>query len=293
MGKIRCGCCGVGIFALALVCLLGGCLSGSCDRLFFHPGSGPVTISETAKGYFDISEIWFRGPSGERLSGWKVLTKYEKPLGVVVHFHGNAGTIQNALPLVGWMSMFGYHVIVFDYRNFGNSEGIASLDTIREDSVLVTEQVASLEEFRDLPLILYGQSLGGAMAIYAAAESSRTPDALIVAGTFDSYRGIASRVATWAPTWLINWLISGKAEPYECAQKVTCPTLQIHSVDDEIVPYECGVGLQGKFGGPYSFMEVKEQGHLEEVLYQPWRDEFLRRLSEMLPSRETSAKQDD
>lgn len=292
MGKVRCGCCSVGIVALVMTCLLGGCLSGSCDRLFFHPGPGPVTISETAKSYFDISEIWFKAVGGERLSGWKVLTKSEKPSGVIVHFHGNAGTIQDALPLVGWMSMHGYHVIVFDYRNFGNSEGLATLDTIREDSVSVTEQVRAMEEFRGLPMILYGQSLGGAMAIYAAAESSTPPDALIVAGTFDSYRGIASRVATWAPQWMINWLVSGTAEPYECAQKVKCPTLQIHSVDDQIVPYACGVGLQGKFGGPYSFMEVKEQSHLEEVLYQPWRDEFLRRLTEMLSHSETSSVQE-
>lgn len=267
-----------------------GCLScgimvgcrGACDSLFYHPTLGKPEITEILAKTYDIREVYFTNESNQKLYGWFLKSKIEPAKGTIVHCHGNTGTVDYHEPVVGWLSQKGYHVVMFDFRGFGASEGKASLQNMREDTLCVLENVAKMPEVQGKPLMLYGQSLGGAIAVYAAGKTSVKLDLLILGGTFGSFPHIAKKIYPVAPMWLANWLVSSDGDPIMWAKQVKCPVFQAHSREDRIVPFECGALLKGCFVMEHFFLEVRNKKHLYEVMDSPWREIFLDYLDQIV-----------
>lgn len=101
--------------------LLGLPLGCGLDRLFYHPDS---TIYYTpAQLNLRHEDVRFVARDGVRLHGWWLPALTPRPLGTIVHFHGNAANISNHILAAYWLPAAGYHVFMFDYRGYGQSEG--------------------------------------------------------------------------------------------------------------------------------------------------------------------------
>jgi hypothetical protein len=160
-----------------------GCLNGA----FYVPT--PVRYQDPEEGgRHPAEEVFFRSGDGTRLQGY-IFPAAGKSLGVVIYFHGNYGNLTHYLDQFRWLSGAGFTLFAFNYRGYGGSRGSPSRKGVHRDGL------AALDYVRTHPLLggqdrfVFGQSLGGAVAVAAVAETEkRGIRAVVLEGVFDSYR---------------------------------------------------------------------------------------------------------
>ncbi len=254
-----------------------------CTHLFFQP-SGHI-YGDPADSGLKYEALKFNSADGTALTGM-FFPAAGTPLGTVVHFHGNASNMTAHYPYSAWLSKEGFNVFIFDYRGYGASGGKPTLDGLVEDGIAALEQAKKLPGAEAGKIIILGQSLGGAIAVAAAAESGFKPAALVLEGTFYSYRSIGSAVLrrrwfTWPAAWLPWVAVNGRHSPADYIGKITCPKLFIHSGEDPVVPFSQGRKLYEAAGEPKEFWAVRG-GHIDAFYsqretYGPKLVEFLRK----------------
>ena len=167
----------------------------------------------------------------------------------------------------------GLSSLVFDYRGYGRSEGSPSSEGIAQDAHaawnwLQDRGVASGD------IVLFGRSLGGAVAL--ELTRSVRPRALILESTFASPFGVLN-LDFMAP--LLRAAVGDIWNSREAAERLTVPTLCIHSPDDGIVPFREGRRLYEAVTGGKAFVEIHGShngGFLQSrEIYVPALDRFL------------------
>jgi fermentation-respiration switch protein FrsA (DUF1100 family) len=117
-----------------------------------------------------------------RLTAYLIMSRSPKPI-TIVYFHSNAGNMGHRLPIAQVLyNKLNANVLLLSYRGYGLSEGSANEKGIKLDVQAAVEYVKSHNVLRTTKIVAYGQSIGGAAAIYAA--SAYKMDALIVENTF-------------------------------------------------------------------------------------------------------------
>ncbi len=247
-------------YSLFAVLLL---LSG-CTHLFFQPSGG--VFSDPAEDGIKYEVIKFRSGDGTELTGMFFPSK-GAPLATIAHFHGNAQNMTAHFPYSAWLAREGFNVFIFDYRGYGASGGRPEMGGLVQDGVAALNQAAKLPGADSERIIVFGQSLGGAIAVAAVAESGFRPAAMVLEGTFYSYRSVASaalRRNWWS--WPFSWIpwagVTGKYSPSDYISKIKCPKLFIHSELDPIVPFRQSIKLYEAAKGPKEFWSVPS-GHTD------------------------------
>jgi fermentation-respiration switch protein FrsA (DUF1100 family) len=122
-------------------------------------------------------------------------------------FHGNSGNIGHRLPMVQMLQqVVDCNIFMLSYRGYGLSEGVpnesglkldakAAVDWVAKKIKLLQESYSSSAVRLDPGIVAYGQSLGGAVAIYAAHEFPQHIHTLIIENTFLSIRKLVPAVA--------------------------------------------------------------------------------------------------
>jgi pimeloyl-ACP methyl ester carboxylesterase len=174
------------------------------SRLVYFPnvpsraiGPGPDSIGLAYESVEILTE------DGVRLDAWYVPVR--EPRGTVLFFHGNAGNISHRLDSLRVFNGLGFATLIFDYRGYGRSEGAVSEQGIYRDAEAVWRH---LTEERGIPateVILFGRSLGAAVAAYMASQ--HRPGALIIErrSTLGSPRG-GWRVSNFRPATISRLL---------------------------------------------------------------------------------------
>lgn len=224
--------------AAAAVLVLG--LSG-CTGLFFQPQRelvfDPATIG---LAYEDID---FAAADGTRLHGWFFEAKGER-LGSVLFLHGNAENISTHFASVAWLPEAGFDAFVFDYRGYGRSEGVPTLEGLHQDATAALDWLIAMPGIEPEHVAVFGQSLGGAVALntIAASPHKEKLGALIIEGAFSDYRGLtreklANFWLTWPFQWPLSLTVDNRYSPKAAAAELTpLPLLVIQGQKDEIIP---------------------------------------------------------
>ncbi len=177
----------------------------------------------------------------------------------VLYLHGNAGNIgANAEHACRFQKM-GFSVLLFDYRGYGNSDGaFPSEKSVYEDadrawSYLIDQHV------KPANLIIYGHSLGGAVAI---ETSKRHPDAraLISESTFTSLADVAELDRAYR-IFPLALLMNQRMDSLSKVSKLKLPILFIHGTADTIVPVAMTEQLFDRASGSKSLFLVAGGGH--------------------------------
>ncbi len=268
--------------------LLGLCLLlGGCSQWLFYPQAGlPVT---PAVLQLDYRDVYLQAADGTRLHAWWLpAAPGVAPRGTVLHLHGNGGNLAWHLQGVAWLPAQGYQVLMLDYRGYGLSAGQPSLPAVYQDIDAAFAWLAQAPDVQGKPLVVLGQSLGGALAVrYLAehAEQRQRLQALLLDGVPASYRGVArhalgSHWLTWALQYPLSWLLpEQESAAYAIEHLQGLPILIYHSLDDAVVPLANGVQLYQAAQPPRVFQPTRGE-HVQTFAEPVWREVMLRYLED-------------
>ncbi|RHZ49956.1 hypothetical protein Glove_508g83 [Diversispora epigaea] len=154
----------------------------------------------------------------------------------ILMFHGSGGNMGHRLPIAErFYKDFKCNVILLSYRGYGRSEGIPSEQGLRLDAQAALDYIKQDYLLRDTNLIIYGQSLGGAVAIDLVSRNESKVNALIIENTFLS---IPKAIPFAMPTLRYLKFMFSEIWPSEISIKKIdeIPILFISGTKDEIIP---------------------------------------------------------
>ena len=231
------------------------------DKYFiFKPSSTQVGSPKELGIEFD--DLYFHSTNNVTLHGWFINKGSEK---TIVWLHGNGGNISHRLlSLKHLYDNTEYNIFIFDYRGYGKSDGSVSESGSYQDSFSAMEFLNKTYSIQSNQLILFGKSLGCAIACEIAIKIN--PLALLLESPFTSARDMAKFKFPFLPGF--EHLISDKFNTYTKINQINCPILFIHGDLDKTIPIKMGLTLYEKYQNTKLFIEAKNAGHhnIEEVL---------------------------
>jgi len=168
----------------------------------------------------------------------------------VLYCHGNAGNISDRLAQIQAIHDAGLAVFAFDYAGYGWSTGDPSESQMYVDASSAFSWLVK-RGFPSNRIIIYGESLGGAVGAQLAAAVN--PLLLVLEASFTSLPDVARIHYSWVPVGL---LLRYRFDTRDHLSRVKCRTVVLHSKQDEIVPYEHAVLLCAAKGALSKFIEV-------------------------------------
>ena len=252
--------------------LIGGAILLALDvgrRIFrrsqlFEPEREPV-ISWNPEDYGIPRErtevLSFETDDGELLYGW--YCRAEHPIASALYCHGNTGNLSNTAHVMPYLLDAGINVLLFDYRGFGRSSGSPSLSGIIDDGVTAARLHEKIRP-KHVPSILYGYSLGGAIA---GQIIRRHPfDGLILQSTFTNLPDIARVTFPRIPLHLVSGRLF---DTLEVVRNLTVPALIIHGTTDEVCPSWMAQQLHDSCGAAEKKLILVEGGLHKDLFERP------------------------
>jgi pimeloyl-ACP methyl ester carboxylesterase len=167
-------------------------------------------------------------------------------IGTIFHYSGKGMHLNSSIqdsykPLL----KKGFQVFCFERRGFGKSNGKANNSlTLKKDALLIFDEVATMQDVVNKPIIIWGQSLGGPFATMTAKEREPKVNGLILEGTFSSFPDIGKVYANALNLenfkWLVPLLMNNDFPAEDEIKSITIPIVILHSKLDKQVPFELG-----------------------------------------------------
>lgn len=209
-----------------------------CSSFFYFPSR--LQYFSPEKVYLKAEDVFFKASTGDSIHAWWFAAKTAKAKGTIVFFHGNAENLTSHFLMLYWLPAEGYNYLIFDYPGYGLSTGKPDQTNTVEAGVAALQWVHDNRDPR--PLIVYGQSLGGAVALRSAeiAKDKIPLRNVIIDSGFRSYpqmgRYVLSRSwITWILQPLTYVLISNKGGVRDVASFAPIPTLFVAGDSDPVV----------------------------------------------------------
>lgn len=229
----------------------------------------------------EYREAWIVN-GDERLQAY-VLPSRDSTAETLLFLHGNLGNIGDNAAHACRLRRLGFQVVLFDYRGYGNSsEGPPRETTLYADADAALAYVESDMGVPAREIVLYGHSLGGAVAVELAL---RHPEAagLVAESTFTSMvdMGRRRRGYNWFP---LDWMITEKFASDKKVGNIEMPKLFIHGERDEVVPAQMTRALFEAASEPKRLLLVPEGHHDNTALaggsvYRKVMQQFVRQLN--------------
>jgi fermentation-respiration switch protein FrsA (DUF1100 family) len=230
-------------------------------------------------------EVDFRAADGVDLHGWFFPADPApgRPKRAVLLCHGNAGNISHRLDSCRLLLELGVSVFVFDYRGYGRSRGSPSEEGTYQDSQAAWEWLQT-KGFAPIQIVLFGESLGGAVAAELALRQPVL--GLILVSTFTSIPDLGADLFPWLPAKLLGRI------RYDTASKVArlkVPLLLMHSRGDTIIGYRHSESLFAIAPEPKMRWELSGD-HNDTLLVAPEQfQEGIRQFLQTLPDPESTS----
>ena len=216
----------------------------------------------------------FRG-DGVTLKGWQCHAASPRR-GTIVYLHGIADNRSSAAGPIDRFVARGFDVVAYDSRAHGQSDGDVCTYGFFEKGDL--HRV--LDTVSPGPIVLFGTSLGGAVALQEAAGDPRVA-AVIAVETFSDLRTVASERAPFFFTAGVIRRAFTIAErdgrfrvdavsPVAAATAITRPVLLIHGAEDTDTPPDHSRRVLAALAGPHRLMLIPGAHHNESLRGADW-----------------------
>jgi fermentation-respiration switch protein FrsA (DUF1100 family) len=253
-----------------VLALLAALVASGCTGAFFYPQRTLVATPDVVGVRYE--PVTLRAADGVELNAW-FMPATGKAHATVLFLHGNAENISTHFLNVAWMPADGFNVLALDYRGYGGSEGKPSLPGMQLDIDAALAALLARPDVDARRIVLFGQSLGGALAIHYGARGARRGAlrAVIADSAFADYRTIASEklaasVLTWPFQWLPTLVVDNDYSPLTSVGAVSpLPLLLIHGEADVIVPPHHAQRLYEAARLPKELWLLPGTGHIQSM----------------------------
>jgi fermentation-respiration switch protein FrsA (DUF1100 family) len=194
------------------------------------------------RGWVDAGElqprdVWLNSAAGDRLHAWWCPVAKED--WVLIYCHGNAGNLSHRRDLVRrWQRELNASVLIFDYPGYGKSEGKPSEAGCYAAAHAAYDWLTKERQVAAEKLVLFGKSLGGAVA--AELALARPHRALILQSSFTSVPDLAHEMFPFLPG---RWLVRSRYDTRERLTGYTGPLFIAHGDQDDLIPFSHGEEL--------------------------------------------------
>ena len=223
-----------------------------------------------------FEDVTFRMADALKLHGWYVPGERRE---TILWCHGNAGNIGDRLDLLKLLhDKVGVNIFIFDYRGYGKSQGRPTEDGTYRDAHGAMDYLHSRPDVEGDKIVVFGQSLGGAIAVDLACRNRFL--GLILESTFTSLVDIFEM-----PTKAFAM----KYDSYSKIKRVKIPLLVLHGDKDDVVPFESGYTLYKAAHEPKKFCAIEGASHNDTYIvggeaYFAAINEFIKGLSKISKS---------
>ena len=229
---------------------------------FFYPKVENSFVYYPARDYTMLPSDWglmfedlpFEARDGTKLHGWYFPGSGKGP--VVLFSHGNAGNISDRIDNIRRLLDCGLQVFIYDYRGYGKSAGKPSEAGIYEDGLAAWDALVKQKNILPDNIVLFGRSLGVAVAIEIATK--RKARALIIESAFTSTKDMAKGMFLFQ---LFSPFLPAHYNNLAKIKGVSIPKLIIHGTNDELVPFRMGKELYDSALDPKTFFPIRGAGH--------------------------------
>jgi len=199
-----------------------------------------------------------------------LLFKPEKKVkATILFYHGSGGNISTYMSLLKPLVNSGYQVFAVDFRGYGKSTGKPTHLNIANDAQFIFDKMIVKEEFKGLPVIIYGASMGTQIATKIAKDNQEKISALILDGTISSFTDMALLSVPEEQKPMITQYVTSPYSAKEDIKEIkNIPKLFIHSKEDVSVPFCQGELVYNNATGQKELWIYKGE-HLEAAVKYP------------------------
>jgi uncharacterized protein len=219
------------------------------ERLIFFP----QPIASTTHLPALASPLGLVALDGTRLRGW-IVKGAVTPAPAVIYFGGNAEEVSWTLSDARWPR--DWTIVAVNYRGYGESEGAPGEAALTADALSIYDAVAKREDIDPARIVVFGRSLGTAIAVHLAAE--RPVAGAVLASPYDSLTAIGRTHYPWLP---VSMLLRHRFDALGDAKRNTMPLLAIVGEIDSIIPPERSRALFDAWAGPKTWQVVPRAEH--------------------------------
>ena len=180
----------------------------------------------------------------------------------VLFLHGARWNLTGHVRRMEQLRRMGYSVLAIDYRGFGKSDGDLPSEQMAYEDARVAWAWMAQRQPDPARRLIFGHSLGGAIAIdLAASIAGKHPQAkgLIVESTFTTLADAANALTfDWLPASLF---LTQKFDSLDKIKAVDMPVLVVHGISDRLVPSRFSETLYQAAHAPKRLLLIENASH--------------------------------
>jgi fermentation-respiration switch protein FrsA (DUF1100 family) len=222
------------------------------NRLVYHPTAAE---QDWQRPPLSVEDLHLKLPDGTAIHAW--WCPKAGATGALLYCHGNGGNLSHrGHAILALQQLLDQSVLIFDYPGYGKSAGRPTEQGCYTSADAAYEWLTQVPGIPAERILLYGSSLGGAVAVDLA--SRRPHRALVLDKTFTSMADVGQRLYPWLP---VRWLIRNRFDSLAKIGKCRQPLFMGHGTTDELVPFVLGERLFAAANSPKHFFRIETCGH--------------------------------
>ncbi|MES2712735.1 MAG: alpha/beta hydrolase [Pseudomonadota bacterium] len=244
--------------ALLLALILGvGAVRVLQDRFIYFPDRTPPRLEGPGLERVRATEVVTE--DGLSLLAW-VVPPLREDAPVVLYLHGNGGHLGDRRRRLARFAGLGWGALMVEWRGYGGNPGQSS------EAGLLRDARAGLVALRAMGhgpgrIVIWGESLGTAVAIALAAEQQGAVGALVLELPLTSLADLAALHFPWLPA--PRWLLRDRFDSRGAIARVTAPVLLLAGGEDRLTPPAMAEALEAAAAGPVERWVAPLAGHEE------------------------------
>lgn len=235
-------------------------------KLIYQPtAAASLRVADVGLDDKTMSDRQIRTPDGVTLNGWLIKAATEpdgdESAPLVIYFPGNAVHRYARRHDLLEVASYGFDVLIFDYRGYGDNEGSPSESALTADARLIWDFARDELGYAGNRIVVFGESLGGGVALSLWSgdpADDPQPAAVVLNSTFSS---LTDTVRGMYPLFPFQYLLLDRWESKERIRRVRCPIVAFHGTADELIPVEQTQILSQAAAGNLQVFKIQGAGH--------------------------------